>query len=567
MQTRRRDSGSPRGWLAVVTLGLSLGWVGPAPAQQVTPQRMQNQQPSNRVTPQRLKEPAPAPPSTRRDASESRGPSEASLIGLTEAHQRWGKDTPLGRGVVLGHVEGNPGQYTPNLRSERYHQIDFVPRSGESEPFGHAEGVAKQLYGRGGLAPGISEVHNFASSDWLGDGLLNGGTGHAPKLDDRPRLYTHSWISTLTGKAGADVLRRTDYLIDTADVLMCVGVNNGRDTAVPPLMGSAYNVIAVGALNGNSSGGYTRFEGKGRCKPDVVAPGGLTSFATPVAAAVVARLLEAADQMADTPEGPRVDEARIQHVDDQAGSESGGNSGGDSGGGQAIDASPERFGARHPAARSELIKAVLMAGAIKPEGWAREPGKPLDEHLGAGMVRLDRSLAILRGGQAKPGTVRQRYGWDFGQAGADQTVGYTFDVRQSLGPASIMLVWNRRIDGRTIIAMPKGATRPIKGWVHAPRLADFDLRLLEINDAGEAVEMQLSASALDNVEHLYLPVLVPGRYRLEVIRRSDDAPDAFWDYALAWRVEDQVQMMPPVPEALRPASAEQTTDPDAEARP
>jgi len=555
MQTRRRDSGSRRGWLATVTLSLLVGVS--ASAQQVAPQRMQNQQPSNRVAPQRLKDPAPAPP-PRRDAK-PKGPSEASLIGLPEAHQRWGQDTPIGRDVIVGHVEGNPGKYTPNLRSERYQNIDFVPRSGESDPFGHAEGVAKKLYGRGGLAPGISEVHNFASSHWLGKGLLNGGTGNAPKLDDRPRLYTHSWISKLTGKAGADVLRRADYLIDTADVLMCVGVNNGRNTPVPPLMGSAYNVIAVGALNGNSSGGYTRFEVEGRCKPDVVAPGGLTSFATPVAAAVVARLLEAADQMASSPDGGAVDDAAIKHV--------GGGAGDDPNAAQAIDASPQSFAARNPAARSELIKAVLMAGAIKPQGWSREPGKPLDAHLGAGVVRLDRSLTILRGGEAEPGRVRRRYGWDYGQARADQVLGYTFDVRQPLGPASIMLVWNRRIDGRTIIAMPKGATRPIKGWVHAPRLADFDLRLVEINDAGEAVQMQLSASRIDNVEHLYLPVLVPGRYRLEVIRRSDDAPDERWDYALAWRLEDQAQVTPPVPEALRPSPDASSAAPKPEAQP
>ncbi len=553
MQTRPNDSGSVRG------LGWTLSWAlvlmtsAVAQAQQVPAQRLHNQQPSNQVVPQRPEDPAPAPPPAV-SRPKPTGPSDASFIGLAQAQQRWEQQTPIGRGIVVGQVEGNPGNYTPNLRSDRYGKIDFVPRSGESEPFGHAEAVAKKLYGRGGLAPGITEVHSFASSHWLSQGFLKAGTGEAPPLDDRPRLYTHSWISPLEGRPGEDVLRRVDYLIDTADVLMCVGVNNGRDTPVPPLLGSAYNVIAVGALNGNSSGGYTRFEGEGRCKPDVVAPGGLTSFATPVTAAVVARLLEAADQMADSPDPQaEVDRAAIKHVgDDQTEGE--------------VDATPQSHGARHPAARAEVIKAVLMAGAIKPEGWKREAGKPLDAHLGAGVVRFDHALEILRGGQCAPGTVRQRYGWDFGTAGHDQTRSYVFDVRQNLGPASIMLVWNRRIDGRTIIVMPQGATQPMKGWVHTPRLADFDLRLVEIDDAGQEVEMQLSASRIDNVEHVYLPVLVPGRYRLDVIRRADDAPDEAWDYALAWRVEDQVDLPAIVPEALEPNDAP-LPEPNPEALP
>ena len=103
------------------------------------------------------------------------------------------------------------------------------------------------------------------------------------------RLYTHSWIAPAT--AGyEDILRRIDYLADVRGVVMVVGVNNGAGNPVPPLLASAYNTISVGQWDGHSSGGYTTVEGAGRCKPEIVAPGGLTSFATPVVAAVVARL-------------------------------------------------------------------------------------------------------------------------------------------------------------------------------------------------------------------------------------------------------------------------------------
>lgn len=542
----RRPAASPGAALSLAlalasAAALILAGTGAARAQPVTPERLRSQQ-HGRVNPQRPQDTAPPPPAPRREREQD--PSEAAVIGLLDLHRRKAPDLPTGRGVILGHVEGKPGQYTPNLRDDRYTRINFVKRSGASEPFGHAQGVARKLYGRGGLAPGITEVHNFASADWLGEGLLNAGSSQPPKLDDRPRLYTHSWISDLTGKAGADVLRRVDYLIDTADVLMCVGVNNGRGSSVPPLLGSAYNVIAVGAVNGNSSGGYTRFEGEGRSKPDVVAPGGLTSFATPVAAAVVARLIEAADRMAPPP----VDQ------DEAADNEPNGRRG---------DTAPARHGADHPAARAELIKAVLMAGAVKPAAWAPADGKPLDEHFGAGVVNIDHALTILRAGQTPPGQVRQRHGWDVRAAHADATYRYHLDVRDALGPVSIMLTWHRRIDGRTIIAMPRGASQPIRAWINAPRLADFDLRLIEVRDDGSERVMLHSASRIDNVEHLYLPVMLPGRYRLDVVRQPDDHDDPTWDYALAWRIEDEagVDARTLMPEALRsgeePAAASQ----------
>src|SRR5699024_10188492 len=117
-----------------------------------------------------------------------------------------------------------------------------------------------------------------------------------PPEDDLPRVFNHSWIGS--PPQGAElVLRRVDYQIDQRDVIMCVGVNNGRGSAVPPMLASAYNVIAVGAADGDSSGGFTTVEVAGRSKPDVVAPAGTTSVATPIVTACVARLVEAAENV------------------------------------------------------------------------------------------------------------------------------------------------------------------------------------------------------------------------------------------------------------------------------
>ncbi len=388
-----------------------------------------------------------------------------------------------GTGVPVGHVEGAPGDYLPNLQAPDFAGIQMTPRSGPSKVNGHAFATAKVIYGRTGMAPGIDSVHFYTTPHWMGLGVLRTGSPFPPDPDGR-RVFTHSWISP--GMAGAsDVLRRTDYLIDYHGVHVVAGVNNGADTSVPALMASAYNAIAVGVASGNSSGGYTRHEGRGRCKPDVVVPRSTTSIATPVITATVARLLEAADK-ADTP--------------DLAG-------------------------------KPEVIKAILMAGAVKPEGWHRETGKPLDEHLGAGVPRSSTSYAMLQSGPTGPDQPVGLYGWDFRRLPRNGHNQYRVTLDRPVGEASIMLVWNRRVAGTV-----KDLFTDQERWVNLPRLADFTLRLLEVG-GGQSRVVAESASTVDNVEHIYIKDLPPGEYALEITR--GDAHTEAWGYALAWRLDTQ----------------------------
>ena len=241
-----------------------------------------------------------------------------------------------GRGVPFGHVEGSFGDYVPNLQDAAFAGVKMTARSGPSKINGHAQSTARIIYGSAGLAPGVQDVSFYTTSHWMGREVLRTGT-RLPPITAGHRVFTHSWISNSNVHA-VNILSRVDYLIDEHDVMMVVGVNNGADTPVPALLGSAYNAVAVGVAHGNSSGGYTRIEGVGRCKPDIVAVRRTTSAATPVVAGTVAKLFEAADRMEDAAS----------------------------------------------AGKSEVIKAVLMAGAVKTSTWHSKPGKPLDEHLGAG---------------------------------------------------------------------------------------------------------------------------------------------------------------------------------------
>jgi hypothetical protein len=411
----------------------------------------------------------------------------AQELGIDIVERALHAQTPTGRGITAGHVEGAAGDYVPDLKAADFAGIDMHLISGESKSNGHANATARIVYGPGGVAPGIASVCLFTAMDWLGPACLHLNS-EAPPDAHGCRLFNHSWIASDSAFA-LMALHRIDYLVDHDGVVIVAGVNNGAKTPIPVLLGSAYNVIAVGQAAGDSSGGYTVYDTVGRCKPDVVAPGQLTSFTTPAVTGVCARLMEAADAMKEAP----------------------------------------------AAKRPEVIKAVLMAGAEKPLHWAAVAGKPLDEHLGAGSVRFDHSYAILTGGPNGPGLVRARSAWDYRALPHGVSNGYELTLDHAASDLSIILTWNRRVTGAVPGPEP-GRTQ----WVDEARLAHFDLALVRVNDTDSkgGVVVAYSASPIDNVQHIYLKNLPPGRYRFGV-RRDDktDKLDEPWDYALAWRVE------------------------------
>lgn len=393
--------------------------------------------------------------------------------GLDAARRRLGPQMPTGRGVELGHVEGPSTGYAPDTKNPRFRGVRFVLHDQDSPPSGHATATAQVIYGKRGGAPGVQTVHVFPVQPWITDAYLRSGTPHPTDPTVNARVFTHSWIAP-PNPGSALVLRRVDHVVDQRDVLIVAGVNNGRNKPVPGLLAPSYNGIAVGLANGNSSGGYTTIERAGRCKPDIVAPHSVTSYSTPLVAAMAARLIEFAD--------------RTPTPDDR---------------------------------RTEVLKAALLAGAFKGNRWNPEPGKPLDQRLGAGVVDIDRSLLILEGGPTPPGATDKRYGYHFGGIGGGQTQHFLFRADQPLGECSIILTWHRHVFG------PRLAQAA---------LANLDLRLSRRDADGNWSPVAQSVSEIDNVEHVFKRSLPPGVYRIEVSRRGDGLL-AGWEYALAWRLE------------------------------
>jgi hypothetical protein len=273
---------------------------------------------------------------------------------------------------------------------------------------------------------------------------------------------------------------------------------NNNVTVCPP--GTAYNCISVGAYaNGTYYNSIGPTLDNGRAKPDITAPATATSFSTPLVAGAAALLLQA---------GLR------------------GDGGGDT----------------NSPADIRTVKALLLNGAIKPAGWTNSNSSPLDARYGAGVLNVFNSYKQLAGGKhacivsqtvsaggAHPptgatGTVAVLSGWDFNTntsssipSAQDGVNHYYFNVTNGAGQAAFTatatLVWNRQQNQTNI--------------------NHLDLFLYNCANSNLVAS---STSLVDNVEHLWLPQLPPGRYDLQVWMSASgiNPVNNSEPYALAW---------------------------------
>jgi hypothetical protein len=270
----------------------------------------------------------------------------------------------------------------------------------------------------------------------------------------------------------------------------------------PKLLVHSYNSIVVGRSDGmHSRGATSSFYGPGRFRPDIVVPkpeadgtpGPTTSRAT-------ATVSSAATLLRGVVDGTN-------------------------------------------AARSETIKAMLLAGATKDEfvgfvdpatslvnSWDRTPTRPLDDLFGAGELNIYNSFLIQLGGQhggseeAPDGPVSS-VGWDYQDFKGMPSVGdryYNFEIPagSTADELSIILAWNAKITD----------TNPSPGvFTPVDSLQNLNLRMYDSSASFLGDEIDSSVSTEHNVEHIYLTDLGPGTYTLAVSGAAN------WDYGLAWR--------------------------------
>lgn len=275
-------------------------------------------------------------------------------------------ELPTGSGVLVGQVEQSVGgSYAPDPNDPELLGTLILLQSGPSPlPIAHATSVGRFFYGSlQSLSPGISPVHVFSVPDFAGTNILHwpgGATPSDPGLD----VLNNSWNSN-QGATSNEFLRRMDWATDAYGIFVCNTVGNGPGPLPSPLLSHAFNAVTVGRSDGLHTNGLTGFgvDGPGRMKPEIVAPGPFTSFATPLVGGAAALLIETARTFPTLQNEPS-------------------------------------------AVRPEVLKAVLMAGAEHRAGWdngaptsgaARgATATPLDALWGADELDVDRAHWIDR---------------------------------------------------------------------------------------------------------------------------------------------------------------------------
>jgi hypothetical protein len=362
---------------------------------------------------------------------------------------------------------------------------------------GHANGVGGNFYGIAhGVATNVAHVFNY-EADYFYTNIIALTSGPPPAI--AAPIVNQSFI--FANADGSHIPTNEEQAVESAydsyaaqyNTLFVSGAGNGGQVYPPA---TCFNGIGVGVYGTNSSVGPTS---DGRSKPDLTAPGGATSFSTPYVAGSAAILLQAASR-------------------------------GD--GGTNLSAASD----------ARTLKVLLLNGAVKPADWTNSASAPLDARYGAGVVNVFNSWRQLGGGQhafiestvtwsshphppgANTNNVPVLVGWDFNtitspDAGppTDTVHHYYFSPPASSGHSFTLtatLVW-RRQSGQSNINR---------------------LNLFLYDTAGNNL-VACSTSAVDNVEHLFLPALTPGRYDLQVLKQgylgqvSTDEP-----YALAFEL-------------------------------
>lgn len=423
--------------------------------------------------------------------------------------------------AAIGASETEVGAWMPNAAHIQFDGKMITDRSlpvsdGISS---HATSVGLLFYGNNNsMTPKIGEIDIYSATDWLGSGFLNAGTSRVPLVSESA-IVNHSWVGNLENpRDTVSVLHRVDWLTQKDDLIQVVGVNNG--SIQKELLSNAFNVIAVGRTDGNHAQGTAALDSvyaAGRSGADVVVPLGTTSSATAVVSSAAARLVEQAQTLTQ---------------------------GGASGIGNGE--------------RSELVKAILMAGADRETqnvgtthqitdyrmDASKQTDNGLDVRYGAGQINVYNNYQIMAGGQQdslQDGNGEIDWlGWDYdanfgGAQGSNHTASYFFATTESDGmQLNASLVWNIEIEDA-----------PGPGFNPSARLHNMDLFLYDVTGGNESLFVS-STNTVDNSENLWLFLEAGRDYELRVV--AMDSTPFNSDYALAWRVSSFAPV--PIPAAF-----------------
>lgn len=433
-------------------------------------------------------------------------------VGYGELRTLLGSGIPTGAGVRVVQAEASAVEetdsnfpiYAPRVADFPGKTFLFPGSKPSTSVSGHATSVGGRFYGTGGFSNGITEIASYEAGDWLTG--LHTDTAGSPF--NASRIANHSWIATRDPNTDfGTVLRLVDRQVHVNEFIQVAAMNNRISDA--PLLGSAFNVIAVGRTDAEHDFGSDPVDtvyGGGRTRPDLVVPQTTTSAATPLVASAAAVLVE-------------------------TGHKGGSNL---STGATTIDG----VGIVYNAERSETVKAALMAGADRftantsstaniadYRAAGHQTANGLDDRFGAGQLNILHSYEIIAGGEqnsledgGSPGGIRAA-GFDydnaFGGLASNLTATYQITALADL-KLTASLVWNLGVANDSSLDTT---------WY------DLDLELF---DSSLNQQLAVSTSSVDNSEHIWIDLLAGHNYELRV--KSAETNRFSWDYALAWHL-------------------------------
>ncbi|EEF57580.1 hypothetical protein [Pedosphaera parvula] len=405
-----------------------------------------------------------------------------------------------GAGIKVAQVEANAGGSPPGFEvnpgnvSQPASLFTYYSTVGTANTYpnsvglnsGHADAVGGYIYGLGGpIATNVAHVDNY-DAEYFYTSII--AVTFPPPINARIVNQSYSFGVQTSAEQQQTDANFDDYAAQYNTLFVSAVANGGAVTAP----GTSYNGIGVGAYQGLSSVGPTT--DNGRAKPDITAPEQVTSYSTAEVTGCALLLLQAALR---------------------------GDGGSDT----------------NSAADIRVLKALLMNGAIKPVDWTNSSSSPLDARYGAGVLNIFNSYHQLLGGKngfnatstvsagnphpptGAAGTQAILSGWDFNTSSGspvnDSVNHYYFNLTNSAGnaifTATATLVWNKQ--------------------ANATSINNLDLFLYSVNSGGL---IAASTSAVDNVEHLLLTKLPPGRYDLQVLKHAGITPSLNETYSLAF---------------------------------
>ncbi|MBL0700827.1 MAG: hypothetical protein JJV92_08095, partial [Desulfosarcina sp.] len=449
-------------------------------------------------------------------------------IEFTKLQEELDTTLPDGNGIEVAQIEaGDP--WMPDPDSSQFGGKDIIDKSGAGNAYsGHATSVGNLFYGNtSSMTPGIDLIDSFSAGDWLVSGFLNTGNNTTKPDTTSARVANHSWIGSFSGDTyTSDALRRFDWLIDRDEYIQVAALSNGSTNQ--PLFSSSFNAVIVGRTDGIHGHGLPYVDEtytNNRVSPDIVAPMGTTSSATPVVASAAALLVHLGHENPYLSTDPELSYAVNRNE-----------------------------GTIYNAERSEVIKATLMAGADR---WTSNSGDAniidyrsdeanmapngLDSRYGAGQVNIYQSYHIIASGEQNsydddPDNDRGDIGllgFDYdpcfgGEDDCNNTGSYYFSTDSEHIRLVVNLSWNLMING--------GETDSFDGTA---ALYNLDLILSDITDADNPVIITSSESLADNSENIWILLEQNRDYLLEVV--PGEGQGVFkWDYALAWHLTDSL---------------------------